>query len=188
MKIYLASKSSRRRELLEQLNIEFEIINIDIDETWDKTEKAKDHVQRLALEKARAARKKLEVKNLLPIIAADTEVVLDDIIMGKPADKEDAIKILGELSGRMHTVYSAVALIDGGEHIKLNTSRVCFRLLTRKEIITYCETGEPFGKAGAYAIQGQAAMFIERLEGSYSGVMGLPLYETAGLLRSINLL
>lgn len=188
MKLYLASRSSRRRKLLEQLNITFDVIDIDIDETWDGIEPAKDYVQRLALGKARAARQKLEAKEHLPVLAADTEVVLDDIVMGKPEDINDAIKMLGELSGRKHNVYSAVALIDKDELIKLNTSRVCFRPLSRKEIIAYCETGEPLGKAGAYAIQGQAAMFIERLEGSYSGVMGLPLYETAGLLHSINLI
>lgn len=185
MKIYLASRSSRRRELLEQLDIEFDIIDIKIDETWDGNESAKNYVQRLAIEKARAANKHLGNSNHLPILAADTEVVLDDIIMGKPDDKEDAIKMLHSLSGRTHSVFSAVALIHKGENIKLNTNRVCFRPLTKAEIKSYCETGEPLGKAGAYAIQGKAAAFIERLEGSYSGVMGLPLYETSELLRTI---
>jgi septum formation protein len=188
MKIHLASKSPRRRELLEQLGIEFDVIDIDIDETWDGNEPVKNYVQRLALEKARAAKDHLGDSDHLPILAADTEVVLDDIIMGKPKDKEDAIKMLHSLSGRTHFVFSAVALIYKDENIKLNTNRVCFRPLTTDEIKTYCETGEPFGKAGAYAIQGRAAAFIERLEGSYSGVMGLPLYETSELLRSIDLL
>ncbi len=124
----------------------------------------------------------------MPVLAADTEVVLDDIVMGKPENKDDAFKMLGKLSGRTHNVYSAIALIDEDEHIKLNTSRVCFRPMARDEIFDYCETEEPLGKAGAYAIQGQAARFIARLEGSYSGVMGLPLYETAELLRSIDLI
>lgn len=188
MKIHLASKSPRRRELLEQLGIEFDVIDIDIDETWDGTEPAKNYVPRLAIEKARAAKDHLDNSDHHPILAADTEVVLDDIIMGKPDAKEDAIKMLQSLSGRTHSVFSAVALIYKDEVIKLNVSRVCFRPLTTDEIKSYCETGEPLGKAGAYAIQGRAAAFIERLEGSYSGVMGLPLYETSELLRSIDLL
>ncbi len=188
MKIYLASKSPRRRELLEQLNVEFDVIDINIDETWDGYEPAKNYVRRLALEKARVAKKRLGNADNIPILAADTEVVLDDIIMGKPEDKKDAIKMLHSLSGRTHFVFSAVALIYKDENINLNKNRVCFRPLTTDEIKIYCETGEPLGKAGAYAIQGRAAAFIERLEGSYSGVMGLPLYETSELLRAIDLL
>ena len=183
MKINLASTSPRRKQLLEQIGIDFELVNIEIDETWDGQELAKVHVKRMALEKARAA--KLKIQNNLPILAADTCVVLDNIILGKAETKEDAIKMLEELSGRTHHVYTAVALITESEQVCLNINHVSFRPLTETDIREYCETEEPIGKAGAYAIQGKAAAFIERLEGSYSGVMGLPLYEVAKMLKTI---
>ena len=148
-----------------------------------RQEPAKVHVKRMALEKARAAKSKIQ--NILPVLAADTCVVLDNIILGKAETREDAIKILGELSGRTHHVYTAVALITETEQVCLNINHVSFRPLTASDIQNYCETEEPLGKAGAYAIQGEAAAFIERLEGSYSGVMGLPLYEVAEMLKTI---
>ena len=185
MKIYLASKSPRRQELLRQIGIDFEPVDIHIDETWDGVEPAKTYVQRMAREKATAARKIIPGQQ--PVLAADTVVVLDDRILGKAETKEEARAMLGRLSGRTHHVYSAVALITDSEQGRLNISRVSFRPLTAGMINIYCETGEPLGKAGAYAIQGRAAAFIERLEGSYSGVMGLPLYETMVMLRSIGL-
>jgi len=185
MKIYLASKSPRRQQLLKQIGIDFELIDINIDETWGGVEPAKKYVKRMALEKAQEARE--TVNNQQPILAADTVVVLDDEILGKAETREDARTMLGKLSGRTHYVYSAVALITDIEYVQMNTSRVCFRPLTKEEIDAYCATGEPLGKAGAYAIQGKAAAYISRLVGSYSGVMGLPLYETVALLRSAGL-
>ncbi len=183
MKIYLASTSSRRKQLLEQIGIDFETIDIDIDETWDGREPAKTYVKRIALEKARAAKSK--VHNNLPVLAADTSVVLDNLILGKAETKEEAAEMLGQLSGRTHHVYTAVALITETEQVCLNVSHVSFRPLSDADILQYCETGEPLGKAGAYAIQGKAAAFIERLEGSYSGVMGLPLYEVSEMLKTL---
>ena len=184
MKIYLASKSPRRRELLEQLDVEYETLDVDIDESWDGEEAAKDYVTRLALEKAEAGREMIE--NKYPVLAADTEVVIDNEILGKPKDREAAIAMLQKLSGRVHQVYSAVALLGEEEEIKLNVNQVSFKPLTLEECETYCDTEEPFGKAGSYAIQGKAATFISRLEGSYSGVMGLPLFETSQLLKRLN--
>lgn len=183
MKIYLASTSPRRKQLLEQIGIDFETIDIDIDETWDGREPAKTYVKRIALEKARAARSKIQ--NNLPVLAADTSVVLDNLILGKAETKEEAAEMLGQLSGRTHHVYTAVALITETEQVCLNVSHVSFRPLSDADILQYCETEEPLGKAGAYAIQGKAAAFIERLEGSYSGVMGLPLYEVAEILKTL---
>ena len=179
--IYLASRSPRRKQLLEQIGVDFELVDIDIDETWDGREPARQYVQRLALEKANTARKFLEGQP--PVLAADTAVVLDERVLGKAVTQDEAREMLSMLSGRTHHVYSAVALLTTREQVQISTSRVSFRPLTAGEIDAYCATGEPLGKAGAYAIQGRAAAFIERLEGSYSGVMGLPLYETAGMLR-----
>ena len=183
MKVYLASKSPRRRELLDQLDVEYETLDVDVDETWDGKETAKDYVTRLALEKARAG-KAIRQKDY-PVLASDTEVVIDNEILGKPKDREAAIAMLQKLSGRVHQVYSAVALLGEEEEIKLNVNQVSFKPLTLEECETYCDTEEPFGKAGSYAIQGKAAAFICRLEGSYSGVMGLPLFETAELLGKL---
>ena len=183
MKINLASTSPRRHQLLEQVGIDFEQVNVEIDETWDGHESAKAYVKRMALEKARAA--KASIQNNLPVLAADTCVVLDNVILGKAGTRQDASKMLGELSGRTHHVYTAVALITDTEQVRLNINHVSFRPLSETDILQYCETGEPLGKAGAYAIQGKAATFIERMEGSYSGVMGLPLYEVAEMLKTI---
>ncbi len=183
MKIYLASTSPRRQQLLDQIGIDFELVDIKIDETWDGQEPAKTYVMRIALGKARAA--KAKVHNKLPVLAADTSVVLDNIILGKAETKEEAAEMLGQLSGRTHHVYTAVALITETEQVCLNINHVSFRPLSESDILQYCKTEEPLGKAGAYAIQGKAAAFVERLEGSYSGVMGLPLYEVAEMLRKL---
>ncbi len=183
MKVNLASSSPRRKQLLEQLSIEFNVVDIEINETWDNKEPAKIYVKRMALEKARAG--KSNIQNKLPVLAADTCVVLDDVILGKAETKEDATKMLGQLSGRTHHVYTAVALITETEQVRLNVSHVNFRPLTKTDIQQYCTTKEPLGKAGAYAIQGKAAAFIQHLQGSYSGVMGLPLYEVAQMLNAI---
>ncbi len=183
MKIYLASKSPRRRELLNQIGIDFEIIDVDIDETWDGKEPPEYYVRRVAQEKARAG--KTLANDKLPVLAADTAVVLDGHILGKADTKDDAIAMLERLSGKTHEVLSAVAVIGEQEHSRVNISRVTFKDLTKKEIEDYCNTDEPLGKAGGYAIQGKAAIFIEKLEGSYSSVMGLPLFETHQLLNLI---
>lgn len=186
--IYLASKSKRRQELLRQIGVEFQVVPVSIDEHWDGREPARVFVPRLALAKARAARTLLARDDPLTVLGADTEVVLDDAILGKPEDEQAAVEMLLELSGRTHHVYSAVALVTAlGEDVKLSVSRVSFRTLSEAECRAYVATGEPLDKAGAYAVQGLAAAFIERLEGSYSGVMGLPLYETAELLRNSGL-
>ena len=183
MKIYLASRSPRRRELLEQIGVDFKAIDVDIDESWDNIEKPEDYVRRIALEKARAG-KALVIHNL-PVLSADTVVVLDNYVLGKAENRDEAIAMLQSLSGKTHEVLSAVTLINEQEHSHINISKVTFKDLIKKEIDDYCDTDEPIGKAGGYAIQGKAAVFIKRLEGSYSGVMGLPLFETQELLNSI---
>ncbi|MGD8741950.1 MAG: Maf family protein [Granulosicoccaceae bacterium] len=179
----LASRSPRRRELLEQIGVDYVMVHVDVDETPRARETPEVFAERLALEKARAG---LAVRagNAWPVLGADTIVVCDGQILGKPTDRADAQRMLGMLSGREHDVMSAVALADGQrDRVRLSCSRVRFRPLQAAEIAAYCASGEPDDKAGAYAIQGRAAAFIERLEGSYSGVMGLPLFETAALLE-----
>ena len=180
MKIYLASKSYRRYELLKQIGINFEVVDVDIDESCKENENPITYVRRIAIEKARAG--KLLTKNNFPVLAADTAVTLDNFVLGKAECKEDAMNMLEKLSGRTHNVISAVTVIDKKESTKANISKVIFKKLSKKDIYSYCETDEPIGKAGGYAIQGKGALFIEKLEGSYSGVMGLPLAETHQLL------
>ncbi|MBU0499986.1 MAG: septum formation inhibitor Maf [Gammaproteobacteria bacterium] len=184
--IYLASGSPRRRALLNQIRIPHALVDVLIDETPLPSESAEGFVIRMALEKARAAADKLPHRDL-PVLAADTDVVLEGQILGKPADEADALQMLRRLGGRSHRVLSAVALIWKGERVRISESRVRFRPLDEAEIQAYWRTGEPADKAGAYGIQGMAAAFIEHLEGSYSGVMGLPLFETAELLREAGL-
>lgn len=181
--LYLASKSSRRRELLQQLDVVFETLAVDIEEIWDGRESAAEYVSRLARQKARAGQ--ALVDNDGRILAADTEVVLDNQILGKPQNTDDAVDMLMSLSARTHEVYTAVALLHETEQIAVSINRVSFKKLTAAQCRAYCDTGEPCDKAGGYAIQGQAAAFVDRLEGSYSSVMGLPLRETAELLKSI---
>jgi septum formation protein len=181
--LYLASRSPRRKELLKQLGVEFETLSVNIEEIWDGRESANQYVSRLALEKAEAG--KVLAEKDLPILASDTEVVLDGKILGKPQNSADAIVMLMSLSGRSHEVYTAVALLQETEKIRVSVNQVSFKELTEEECRIYSDTGEPEDKAGAYAIQGKAAAFVTKLEGSYSGVMGLPLSETAELLNSI---
>lgn len=187
--VYLASRSPRRRVLLEQLGVAYQPLDIEIDETWNGREPAREYAPRLAVEKALAGWRKIAGDR--PVLGADTAVVIDDEILGKPNDRDGALAMLERLSGRCHHVYSAVALVCGEHSAEqrcgLSISRVSFRPLTEAERQAYWESGEPLGKAGAYAIQGVAAAFIERLDGSYSGVMGLPLYETAELLSAAGL-
>ena len=147
----------------------------------------RDFVQRVALEKARTGKQLLAPDDPHPVLGADTTVVVDDCILGKPANKDDALAMLTSLSGRKHQVISAVALVADNEAIRTNISQVTFDSLSREQIHAYWNSGECQDKAGAYAIQGRAAMFIHDLQGSYSGVMGLPLYETATLLNEFGI-
>ena len=182
--ICLASGSPRRRELLDQIGVRYMVKVAQIDESVRANEHADDFVVRLALEKARCIRMSgVE----LPVLSADTAVVIDDRILGKPSDRDAAINMLRLLSGNEHTVHTAVSLVAERESFRLSTSRVRFREMSANEIESYCDSGEPMDKAGAYAIQGKAAVFIENLQGSYSGVMGLPLFETADLLREFDI-
>ena len=194
--VYLASKSPRRQELLRQLGIDFTELLLreapgrepDIAEVPREGESPVDYVKRVARLKAaigwhRMARRSLAAK---PVLAADTEVVLDGAIFGKPKDAADAIAMLTRLSARTHEVITAVALRWEAQLAQaVSTSHVTFRSIPKDEIERYVATGEPFDKAGGYAVQGKAAAFVQHLEGSYSGVVGLPLFETAEILTRI---
>ncbi len=182
--IYLASQSPRRRELLRQIGVSHEVLSVDVDERLHAGESAGDYVMRVALDKACAGRAMLPAGHALPVLGADTCVVIDGEVLGKPANRADAIAMLQRLSGTSHEVLSAVALArSSAESVRFCATRVNFRTLTELECAAYWATGEPADKAGAYAIQGLAGVFITRIEGSYSGVMGLPLFETAELLK-----
>jgi septum formation protein len=183
--IYLASGSPRRRELLQQIGVPFRVIGADLDETALRGESALAYVSRLAQAKATVGWERSRDSNGAPVLAADTAVVLDGRILGKPAGLNAAIAMLLQLSGRVHEVLTAVALrTAAGIEVKVSHSMVTFRPIDSSEARAYWETGEPSDKAGAYAIQGYAAIFISDLKGSYSGVMGLPLFETAALLQA----
>lgn len=180
--LWLASRSPRRRELLEQIGVAYRLRDVLVDESVRPGEPAARYVQRVARAKAEAGVALGVAADL--VLAADTTVVLDRDILGKPADAAEAAGQLRRLSARSHVVLSAVALADGARlRVALNRSVVRFRALAEAEIQAYCAGGEPLDKAGSYAIQGRAAVFVEHLQGSYSGVMGLPLFETAALLR-----
>ena len=181
--VYLASLSPRRQELLQQIGVSYELLPVNVDETPADDESAEDYAQRLALAKARAGWSSLAGKKRLPVLGADTVVVANGVLMGKPRDRQQANVMLQALSGSTHEVLTAVALAAENSLVRLNISRVTFRTLSLSECEAYWDTGEPADKAGAYAIQGLGAAFITRLEGSYSGVMGLPLFETADLLQ-----
>lgn len=187
--IYLASRSPRRAELLQQIGVDFTVKAIDIDETRAETESAAEYVCRMAATKARIVAEQMDKqREPCTVLAADTTIALDGDTIGKPADREQCCKILKQLSGRQHLVLTAVALaVRGKVTLRLSQNRVSFRSLSESEIESYCATGEPMDKAGAYAIQGKAAIFIEHLEGSYSAVMGLPLCETAELLQDADI-
>ncbi|MEW9900398.1 Maf family protein [Chitinivorax sp. PXF-14] len=185
--IYLASASPRRRELLAQLGVPLEVIRTDIDETPLPGELPRDYTERLAREKAEAGWAMLNRFNLphRPLLAADTTVVLGDEIIGKPADRADAAVILRKLSGSEHQVITSVALRDDSRcELRTSVSTVRFKKLSEAEIDAYIATGEPMDKAGAYGIQGFAAIFIEEMRGSFTGIVGLPLHETASLLAA----
>jgi septum formation protein len=185
--VFLASASPRRQALLTQIGIGYTLLHAEVDEARLPGEPAEDYVRRVALEKARAGRALLAGQAGLPVLGADTAVVADGRIMGKPRDRDEGIDMLLSLSGRSHQVLSAVALSAAREAVRVSESRVTFRTLTRAQCAAYWDTGEPLDKAGGYAIQGRAAVFVSRLEGSYSGVMGLPVYETAELLREFGI-
>jgi septum formation protein len=181
--VYLASGSPRRRELLQQIGVSFRVLGTAVDETLRSAESAPAYVLRLAAAKADAGWDGSRDAGEAAVLAADTAVILDGRILGKPADRQDAEDMLRQLSGRTHEVLTAVALRTGhGVLTRISRSEVTFRGLAAAEIQAYWDTGEPCDKAGAYAIQGRAAVFIADLRGSYSGVMGLPLFETAELL------
>ncbi|NOY16745.1 MAG: septum formation inhibitor Maf [Gammaproteobacteria bacterium] len=196
--MYLASASPRRSELLKQIGINFELIKgLDVDESQHETETPEQYVSRLAKEKAVAGYSRLtssfpvssaggKQAAAFIVLGADTCIELDEEVVGKPANREDGIAMLKGLSGRSHRVLSAICLFDGNNvRQALSKSTVFFKPLKIDEIEQYWETGEPADKAGAYAIQGVAAKFIVDLQGSYSGVVGLPLYELSALLDEV---
>ncbi|TCT19860.1 septum formation protein [Thiobaca trueperi] len=187
--IYLASSSPRRSELLTQIGVRFAVIAADTDESRLPDEAPEDYVRRVALDKARMARMRLPTEDARPVLAADTAVVLDQCILGKPADPEDAARMLRLLAGRTHRVLTGVALVlPTHDWTAISASRVTFRPIREDEMQRYWRTGEPLDKAGGYGIQGYGAVFVANLEGSYSGVMGLPLFETAQLLERAGIL
>ncbi|MDF1529675.1 MAG: Maf family protein [Sedimenticola sp.] len=183
--IYLASNSPRRRELLMQIGVHHTVINVSVDEIPMADEAPAEYVIRMALEKARAGVKKADAHNLHPVLGADTAVVVNQQILGKPKDRDNAIEMLMMLSNTTHKVLTGVAVIDQHEETRLSVSHVQFRAISREEALAYWQSGEPADKAGGYAIQGVGALFISRLEGSFSGVMGLPLFETSELLQRV---
>ena len=195
--IYLASKSPRRRELLKQIGIQFELLMMreqsprgDVDEAPLANEAAHAYVERIALLKARIAMKAMRERRLPTrlILTADTTVTIDAEVLGKPVDHDDAVRMLSRLSGQSHQVLTAIAVASDREikHL-VTTSVVTFATLSADDIKRYVDSGEPMDKAGGYAVQGLAAKFISSLTGSYSGVMGLPLYDTTTLLRQCGL-
>lgn len=192
--IYLASRSPRRRELLSQIGVRFHMLMFrdkpetdpDLDEAVHEGETPNGYVERIARAKAQAGWRRLEQRNLprAAVLAADTTVAIDGRVLGKPADRRDAAVMLAALSGRRHEVFSAVALkYEAQLECAVSVSEVDFKVLGDDEIRQYVATGECDDKAGAYAIQGRAAQFVSALHGSFSGVMGLPLFETAQLLE-----
>jgi septum formation protein len=179
-RLHLASSSARRADILSGLGLAYTAQGVDVDETRRADETPRAMVQRLASAKADAA----AARHPKPILGADTAVVLGDRVFGKPASEADALRTLAQLSGRAHTVLTAVALLaDDGLLSALSESVVHFRDISETEARAYWASGEPAGKAGSYAIQGRGGIFVESLAGSYSGVVGLPVFETAALLR-----
>lgn len=189
MSLYLASQSPRRRDLLEQIGVRFQLLAVAVDEALLPGEAAEDYVCRLAAAKARAGAALLaEQAKQHPVLGADTTVVLGSEIMGKPADENEARAMLARLSGETHRVLSAVSMADRDRQItRVSTTEVSFRALSPELIARYWHTGEPWDKAGAYAIQGMGAVFVERIVGSYSGVVGLPLEILAVMLDEFKL-
>ena len=194
--IYLASQSPRRRQLLEQLGVKHELLLPGADEDTESLEQVLPgeaparYVKRVTGLKLDAALVRLKARGLpaAPVLCSDTTVALGRVIYGKPADAKDAARMLRELSGHTHRVLTAVAIQSGRKRVEaLSDSRVTFAEMSRSQIAGYVGTGEPMGKAGAYAVQGRAAAHISHISGSYSGIMGLPMHETAQLLRMFGL-
>ncbi|MFZ2168547.1 MAG: Maf family protein [Methylococcaceae bacterium] len=180
VQIILASSSPRRKELLDQIRVNYEIYPVDLDEAPLPNETPLNYVQRLAAEKSAICVSRLATD--IPVLAADTAVILGDVILGKPKNEAHALAMLTQLSGKTHQVYSAISL-RGREHSQaISITDVTFRRLTKKEILDYLHSGEPLDKAGSYAIQGMGGIFVKSIQGSFSGVVGLPLFETAQLL------
>lgn len=187
--LYLASQSPRRRELLAQLGLQFGLLDVDVPEQRQPGEPPEAYVSRVAREKAGAGLLAVVANPSAVVLGADTEVVLDDEVFGKPADADDAARMLRRLSGRTHRCISSLWLVSAGREAHATcVTEVRFEELSDARIAAYVATGECFGKAGAYAIQGRAAAFVAHLAGSHSGVMGLPLHETARLLRGFGLM
>ena len=186
--IILASASPRRQDLLAQIGVDCLVYPVDIDETPHANEAPIAYVERLAAEKSATCQNR--INSPLPILAADTTVVLGNTIMGKPKDSSDAIAMLQQLSGQTHQVYTAISLRGHQHGQAVSITDVTFRDLSIEEIVAYCQTDEPMDKAGSYALQGKASIFVKSLQGSFSGVIGLPLFETAQLLseQGINVL
>jgi septum formation protein len=203
--IYLASKSPRRQELLTQMGVPFKLLEQQAEELLQENESAEEFVTRLAKDKAISSHKLLQQKKSLesilktvenaPVLGADTIVVVtnkkdhnQEIILGKPKDKNDALQMLRLLSNNTHKVYTSVCMTDGLQTLTtLSYSQVSFCRLSEQDIEDYCNSGEPEGKAGSYAIQGKAATFISHISGSYSSIMGLPIYETNELIKRFNI-
>jgi len=200
--IYLASNSPRRRELLDQIGVEFTVLSVDVPENCFLDENPADYVRRLSVDKAKAGLAQLELNHsqmdnkalrcwqstkkhatIGLVIGADTAVVSDGIILGKPGSVEEATAMIQQLSAKTHEVYSGVTICGSSILTALSRNLVTFRGISEQEIADYIATNEGIDKAGSYAIQGKAAIFIENIQGSYSGVMGLPLFETAQLLN-----
>lgn len=184
--IYLASGSPRRRELLTQIGVDFSVLTVDVDERHFENEAPLDYVQRVAIAKAETGKNTLTPQHVLPVMGADTSVVVDNKILGKPKDDDDSWSMLQLLSGRSHQVLTAVAMATELETLcAISKSTVHFAKLSDDDIAWYIKSQEGTDKAGSYAVQGLAAIFIEQIQGSYSGIMGLPLRETSTLLTKI---
>lgn len=184
IQLYLASKSPRRRELLAQLGVTFDCIDGSVDETTHGNEVPQNYVLRLAIAKAAAGRKNMQLGlSHVPVLGSDTSVVISNDILGKPRDEQEAVVMLSRLSGNSHIVYTAVAVNHNGAiRTVCCATKVFFAAMTLSQINSYIATGEPMDKAGAYGIQGLGGRYIQKIEGSYTSVVGLPLYETGMLL------
>ena len=188
--VILASASPRRQELLRQIGVSFRVLEPEVDEAPGKNESGDAFVLRLALEKARIGLSMAREQGLeaAPVVGADTCIVVDREILGKPNDREHGIAMLARLAGRSHRVLTGVAVVTASrEQHSVSLNRVTFASMTQSEIEAYWETGEPADKAGAYAIQGRAAAYIERIEGSYSAIVGLPLFVVARMLKNLGM-
>ncbi len=188
--LYLASQSPRRRELLTQIGVQFEVLCVDVEERQASDESAQDYVKRLACDKSAAGWHKLSMsgKSLAPVMGADTIVVLNGEVLEKPRDQADGVNMLMTLSGQVHEVFTAVAITSG----KTQAAQICrtevqFSEITPESARAYWHTGEPHDKAGGYGIQGAGALFVEKISGSYSAVVGLPLFETQQLLAQFGI-